>query len=150
MARRICLCGASLIGGVGAEDVEYPQRAMQFGPLRLQRDLTMIADKCAAHGLVVKYQAEERWADLHQLSDLSSKDASHEWLWATHPHKTRKCRRLVRRRYLFRCPSWLCCALLVVMRPCGGLGLLLALFGCGVSGARASLGSQCPLLQRQK
>ena len=82
--------GAGLIGGVGTEDAEYPQRAMQFGPLRLQRDLTMIADKCAAQGLVVKYQAEERWADLHRLSDLSSKDASHEWLWATHRHKTRR------------------------------------------------------------
>ncbi len=82
--------GAGLIGAVGTEDAEHPLRATQFSPLRLQRDLTRFADKCAAQGLVDKCRAEERWGDLHRLSDLSDKDASHEWLWVIHPHKAQK------------------------------------------------------------
>ena len=52
-----------------------------------QQQLCRLTDKCIAHGLVNQCATQGRWADLHRLSDLSDKVASHDWLWAVDPHK---------------------------------------------------------------
>ncbi len=78
---------AGLIGAVGTEDVEHPCSTVPFTPLRLQQQLTRVVDKCAAQGLAQKFHEQQRWGDLHRLSDLADEAASHEWLWAVHPHK---------------------------------------------------------------
>jgi len=77
----------AFIGDVGAEDAEHPRSASQAGSLHVQQQLCRLTDKCIAHGLVNQYTTQERWADLHRLSDLSDKEASHDWLWAVDPHK---------------------------------------------------------------
>ena len=57
--------------------------------MHLQQQLTRLADRCCAQGLVNKFTQQERWDDLHRLSDLSQRDADHEWLWAVDPNKSK-------------------------------------------------------------
>ena len=73
---------------MGTEDVEHPRGPPQGSALLLQQDLTKIADRCVAAGLVERMRSQERWDDLHRLEDLSSLSVNHEWLWAVHKHKT--------------------------------------------------------------
>ena len=82
--------GTDVVASVGREDAEHPSRAKGSGPLHLQYLLVRIADRCLARGLVDKFTAEERWADLSRLSDITQTDVSHDWLWSTDPHKGRR------------------------------------------------------------
>ncbi|CAE7502388.1 unnamed protein product, partial [Symbiodinium sp. CCMP2456] len=74
--------GGRLIAALGTEDVEHPHTRTAHGALALQQQLTRLADRCVAAGLMDKLRAQERWGDLHRLQDLSAPDASHDWLWA--------------------------------------------------------------------
>ena len=76
-----------LISDVGTADPEHPRSAVRGGALLVQHLLCRVLDRCGSEGLVAKYRAEERWSDINRLSDLSDKNASHEWLWAADPHK---------------------------------------------------------------
>ncbi len=78
---------AGVVAPVGTEDPEHPHRLPRNAALHLQRRLTRVVDRCFAQGLMDKYQTQERWGDFNCLGDLSSKDASHEWLWAVDRHK---------------------------------------------------------------
>jgi len=79
--------GGRLIAALGTEDVEHPHTRTAHGAVALQQQLTRLADRCVAAGLMNKLRAQERWGDLHRLQDLSAPDASHDWLWAVGPHK---------------------------------------------------------------
>ena len=76
-----------VVGDAGTEDAEHPRSAGRGGALRVQQLLCRIADRCEAVGLVHQFTTQERWSDLHRLSDLAHKDANHDWLWSAHPHK---------------------------------------------------------------
>ena len=61
----------NLVSAVGTEDVEHPRGPPKGSALHLQQDLTKIADRCVAAGLVERMRSQERWSDLHRLEDLS-------------------------------------------------------------------------------
>ena len=105
--------------------------------MHLQRLLTRVADKCTAQGLVEKFTAEERWDDLHRLSDLADKDANHEWLWALHPDKGK---RLEADQYVAAVRLRLGCAGPAEPTLCGNCGV--HLLGC--SGSHALLCAKGP------
>jgi hypothetical protein len=79
--------GAGVVGSVGSADPEHPRSAPRTTALHLQHYLTRLVDNCAAQGLVDKFTTEHRKGDLDRLSDLSSQDSNHDWLWAVHPNK---------------------------------------------------------------
>ena len=79
-----------VVGSVGSQDPEHPGSVPASSPLHLQRLLTRVADQCAAQGLMGKFAAEERWDDVHRLSDLAEPAANHEWLWALHANKAKR------------------------------------------------------------
>ena len=81
--------GGGVVGGVGSQDPEHPGSVSSASPLHLQYLLTRVADGCAARGLVEKFKDEQRWDDVARLSDLSDKDANHDWLWSIHPNKAK-------------------------------------------------------------
>ena len=82
--------GQGVVGAVGTEDDEHPAHAPRSAALHLQQRLIRIVDRCAAEGLVVKLIGEERHGDLQRLSDMSSKEANHDWLWSVDPHKAKR------------------------------------------------------------
>jgi len=82
-------CAGGLVADAGTEDAEHPRSAARAGALSVQHLLCRVLDRCTAQGLVTRLTAQNRWSDLRRISDLSEKDASHEWLWAAHPHKGR-------------------------------------------------------------
>jgi hypothetical protein len=82
--------GAGVIGRVGLQDAEHPGNTSSSNPLHVQQRLSKVVDQCAAQGLVNKFTSQEQWGALHRLADISSPEANHEWLWAVHPHKTKR------------------------------------------------------------
>jgi len=52
--------GAGIIGQVGSQDVEHPHSMPSSSPMHLQQQLTRLADRCGAQGLVNKFTQQER------------------------------------------------------------------------------------------
>ena len=135
--RTVGFLNGGVVGAVGSQDPEHPGNFSSASPLHLQRLLTRVADQCAGQGLVEKFMAQERWDDLHRISDLAQADANHDWLWALDNNKAK---RLEADQYVAAVRLRLGCAGPLEPAICGNCGI--HIIGC--SGGHALLCAKGP------
>ncbi|CAK0846886.1 unnamed protein product [Prorocentrum cordatum] len=88
LAERRWRPGAAAVAEAGAEDPEHPAAPRGRGALRLQRDLTRVADRTLSTGLS-RARASGDADAVHRLQELCHPNQCHDWLWAISPHKGR-------------------------------------------------------------
>ena len=79
--------GGGLVPDAGTEEAEHPAAHEAGGGLRLQRQLVRLADASVAVGLMQRARAAGDWEREQLLSEVSSPEVCHEWLWALDSNK---------------------------------------------------------------